>query len=86
MVTRRSGVWGYSGGIPKVSVYLPDDLYREARDRALPISALAQEAIRAAVAADRNQRWIERARKSRQDIAPIDTSALLVDVREEFGA
>jgi post-segregation antitoxin (ccd killing protein) len=36
---------GDTRGIPKVSVYLPDDLYRETRERNLPPSALTQDAI-----------------------------------------
>lgn len=30
--------------MPKISVYLPDDLYREVRERNLPLSALTQDA------------------------------------------
>lgn len=71
--------------MPKVSVYLPDDLYREARELQLPISALAQDAVRGALARARNEGWIERAR-SRARRPPIDTSQLLDEVRQDFGA
>lgn len=71
--------------MPKVSVYLPEDLYREARELQLPISALAQDAVRGALAKTRNRHWIERAR-GRSRRPPIDTSQLLDDVRQDFGA
>jgi post-segregation antitoxin (ccd killing protein) len=73
--------------MPKVTVYLPDDLYREARTRGLPISTLAQEALQAALRRGRTDQWIARvrARPTRLDRA-IDTSAAVADVREEFGS
>jgi post-segregation antitoxin (ccd killing protein) len=70
--------------MPKISVYLPDDLYREARDMELPISALAQEAIRSALVRTRNTHWIARARARNADGPRIDTSALLDEVRGDF--
>ena len=36
---------GVRWGVPKVSVYLPDELYREAKTRQLPLSSLVQEAV-----------------------------------------
>lgn len=51
----------------------------------LPISALAQDAVRRALAKARNQGWIERAR-SRARRPTIDTSQLLDEVRQDFGA
>jgi hypothetical protein len=72
--------------MPKVSVYLPDDLYEAARKHDLPISALAQGAIRDALAKNRNAEWIERMRKRpvilRRD---IDISKLMDEVRDEVG-
>lgn len=35
--------------MPKVSVYLPDELYRRAKEKDLPISTLTQEAIERAL-------------------------------------
>lgn len=73
--------------MPKVSVYLPDELYREARDRDLPISALAQRALREAVESSRNAAWIERARaRLRTGTHPVNTTKLMDEVRDEFGA
>ena len=43
--------------MPEVSVYLPDELYRAAQERKLPLSALAQEAVeRALRTSDRKER------------------------------
>lgn len=70
--------------MPKVSVYLSDDLYRAARDRGLSVSALAQHAIEEALRTDANQEWIDRARR-RPTQPAIDIPALMDEVREEFG-
>ncbi|MBB6374592.1 post-segregation antitoxin (ccd killing protein) [Pseudonocardia eucalypti] len=35
--------------MPEVEVYLPDELYREALEAGLPLSALAQEAVERAL-------------------------------------
>ncbi|HYT10568.1 MAG TPA: type II toxin-antitoxin system CcdA family antitoxin [Mycobacteriales bacterium] len=72
--------------MPKVSVYLPDDLYREVRARHLPLSALTRSAVEQALrAADRHD-WVARVRSrpSRQE-RPVDTARVMADVREEFG-
>ncbi len=53
----RAG-WGCIGGMPKVSVYLPDELYCQTRERDLPISALAQEAIDRALRRASLDEWI----------------------------
>lgn len=72
--------------MPKVSVYLPDDLYRRAKDHDLPISALAQEAITKALDGRRNEEWIERAMtRPPRTTRKIDVPALMDEVREEFG-
>lgn len=73
--------------MPKVSIYLPDDLCREAKDPDLPLSSLAQEAIERAVTAARTNAWVARMRSRPLRVGPIfDTSALMDEVREEFGA
>lgn len=73
--------------MPKVSVYLPDDLYREAKAKGLPISTLAQEAIERALREDELQEWVAKARaRPRRTHAIVDTAALMDEVREEFGA
>ena len=73
--------------MPKVSVYLPDELYREARDRGLPISSIAQQAIEKALRSTGTQRWIEDVRKRPPRVShDVDVVRLLDDVRDEFGA
>ncbi|MEX2620766.1 MAG: type II toxin-antitoxin system CcdA family antitoxin [Egibacteraceae bacterium] len=73
--------------MPKVSVYLPDELYRQAREHDLPLSALAQEAIERALRRCALNAWIahERSRAPRTTRA-VDTPRLIAEVREEFGA
>jgi post-segregation antitoxin (ccd killing protein) len=73
--------------MPKVSVYLSDDLYGAARAQGLSISALAQHAIEQALGAAQTGRWVDqvRARPARVT-ARIDTAAALEGAREEFGA
>lgn len=72
--------------MPKVSIYLPDGLYQQARARELPLSSLAQQAIENALAAALIEEWVARvrARPPRNDRV-VDTSALLDAVDEEFG-
>jgi post-segregation antitoxin (ccd killing protein) len=72
--------------MPKVSVYLPDELYEAARSHGLSLSRLTQQAIRAAIDEAPNAAWLEqvRSRPPRCE-TEIDTSELLDEVREEFG-
>lgn len=72
--------------MPKVSVYLPDELYRQARDRELPLSALAQEAIERALRRASLDDWIahERARPPRTTQV-VDAARLLEEIRDGFG-
>jgi post-segregation antitoxin (ccd killing protein) len=74
--------------MPKVSVYLPDDLYRAARDEDLSISALTQEAVRTALRRRRTRQWVARVRQRppRVASADVDTGAVMDRVRDEFGA
>jgi post-segregation antitoxin (ccd killing protein) len=72
--------------MPKVSVYLPDELYREARERRLSISALTQQALEAALRHKRTEQWVERVRARPPRVSErVDTAALLGRVRDEFG-
>lgn len=72
--------------MPKVSVYLPDSLYRQVRERGLPLSALAQEAVEQALRKTGVDDWIARVRPlSRQTRNAVDTSALMDAVRDDFG-
>jgi len=69
-----------------VSVYLPDELYREARMRQLPLSSLVQDAVERALRNSDRQEWILRLRsRPRRHEGVIDTAVLLSSVREEFG-
>lgn len=72
--------------MPKVSVYLPDDLYRAARDRGLSVSSLAQQAVQAALGAAETDLWIAsvRARPARVNQV-VDTAELISEVRDDFG-
>lgn len=44
--------------MPKVDIYLSDELYARAKERALPLSALAQRAVEQALAQSELQSWI----------------------------
>lgn len=73
--------------MPKVSIYLPDDLYRRAKEHDLPISKLTQEAIVEALEGRRNEEWIARMRERLPGRArTFDTSSLMDEVAEDFGA
>lgn len=72
--------------MPKISVYLPDDLYRRARQDRLSISALAQQAIAEALRRRHNDEWVERVRSRPARVGQdIDTASLLGAVRDDFG-
>ncbi|MGL5857138.1 MAG: type II toxin-antitoxin system CcdA family antitoxin [Angustibacter sp.] len=71
--------------MPKVSVYLPDDLYAAVRDRGIPLSALTQKAVQATLRAADNEAWIARMRaRTRPRVAAFDTTELMDEVRDEF--
>ena len=73
--------------MPKVSVYLPDELYRQARDHGLPISALAQRAVEEALRCAATDTWVAAVRaRAPRSTTDFDTSALLAEVRDEFGS
>lgn len=79
--------WGYIGGMPKVSVYLPDELYARAKARGLPLSALTQQAIEQALSRSALAEWVDQARRRpRRTTAEFDTASLMDEVRDEFGA
>jgi len=71
---------GIRWGVPKVSVYLPDELYREARMRQLPLSSLVQDAVERALRNSDRQEWILRLRSR-----PRAPSCLGNDRIERFG-
>lgn len=79
--------WEYPRGMPKVSVYLPDDLYREVRERDLPLSKLAQKAVEDAIRRTVDDEWIERMRHvPRRTTSDIEIADVMAAVRDEFGA
>jgi post-segregation antitoxin (ccd killing protein) len=72
--------------MPKISVYLPDDLYRLAREHNLPLSAVAQRAIETELKAASTDRWVAAVRaRPRRHCGDIRTAELLDEVRDEFG-
>jgi post-segregation antitoxin (ccd killing protein) len=73
--------------VPKVSVYLPEELYRRARERGLKLSALTQAALEEALREDANGPWIDaQRRRPRRTVLDFETSEVLDEVRVEFGA
>lgn len=71
--------------MPKVSIYLPDDLYDAVRRHGLPVSSVAQKALEAAVAQQGTRAWVDQARRRPIRHTALDTSTLLAEVRDEFG-
>lgn len=72
--------------MPKVSVYLSQELYDRAKAHSLPISSLAQEAIVRALAHQNNDEWIKRMRsRPARVVGDVDTTALMAEVRDEWG-
>ncbi|WP_043503227.1 type II toxin-antitoxin system CcdA family antitoxin [Georgenia sp. SUBG003] len=73
--------------MPKVSVYLPDELYRRARERGISLSAVTQEAVERALRTADVADWVsrERARPPRAE-RQVDVGSLMDEVRREFGA
>jgi post-segregation antitoxin (ccd killing protein) len=68
-------------------VYLPDELYRRAREQGLKLSAVTQAAIEQELERAPNAAWIRQAReRPPRTSARIDTAQLLADVREDFGS
>ena len=69
-----------------MTVYLPDELYRQAREEQLPISALAQSAIEKALHEGSTRRWAEEVRHRPPLVKRrVDIEALMDDVRDELG-
>ncbi len=72
--------------MPKVTIYLPDDLYAEIKRRDLPISRVAQRAFVSALAEDANSIWVARARRRPTRDSALSTESVMSAVDEEFGA
>jgi post-segregation antitoxin (ccd killing protein) len=72
--------------VAEVSIYLPDDLYRRALARGLPLSELLQEAVERALRRAETREWVAQMRaRPRRCTAVVDTAALIDEVRSEFG-
>jgi post-segregation antitoxin (ccd killing protein) len=73
--------------VPKVSIYLPDELYQRAREQGLKLSSLTQAAVEQHLERDPNGAWLREAatRAPRFDGA-INTADLLDEVRDGFDA
>ncbi len=71
--------------MPRLSVYVADELYEAVRSHGIAVSAVAQAALQAEVSRRANDRWVERARRQPVRESPIDTSGLMGQVRDEFG-
>ena len=73
--------------MPKVRLDVPDALYDQVRRHGISMSAVAQRALEDEVRRRVNLEWIKdaRTRKARTRRL-IDTSAVLEEVREEFGS
>lgn len=73
--------------MPKVSVYLPDELYARAREEGLKLSELTQAAVAEELKRAPNRAWIRRVTsRPKRFEGTIDTAALLAEVRDEFDA
>jgi post-segregation antitoxin (ccd killing protein) len=72
--------------MPEVNIYLSEDLYVRAKERNLPLSALAQRAVEQALAQSELQSWITRQRSRPRRSVEVDSAALLDHVREDFEA
>jgi post-segregation antitoxin (ccd killing protein) len=73
--------------MPKVSVYIPDDLYDAVRRHSISVSTVSQKALQAEVRRHASADWINQVRsRPLRTTKRIDAAALLADVRDEFGA
>lgn len=72
--------------MPKVSIYLPDSLYRQAQEKGLPLSTLTQQAVERALKESNRTDWIAQVRSRKARFHEIvETGDLLHQVRDEFG-
>ena len=73
-------------GMPRLSIYVADELYEAVRSHGIAVSAVAQAALQAEVARRANDAWVDRARRHPVRESPIDTTGVMTEVRDEFGA
>lgn len=70
----------------RVNVYLPDDLAAAARDADLNVSALTQDAVRAALASAATNRWLASLSPGRTTKATSEQIVVAVRAaRDELG-
>ena len=67
----------------RLNVYVPDDLATASREAGLNVSALTQEAIRVALAAEATNGWLARMPKGSSSRV---THAMVLDVLDEVKA
>ena len=71
----------------RVNVYLPDDLAERARSAGVSISAITQDALRSALAANDVDRWLDRLEQlPSYEVSHMTVIDVLDAVRDEFGA
>lgn len=71
--------------MPKVSVYLPDELAAEVRRRELSLSSLTQHAVQEASCTEDTAAWVGRMRARRPMVkGDVDVAAVMAAVRDEF--
>lgn len=67
--------------MPKVSVYLSDELYRRARECELSVSAVTRSALEDELAAEDNAAWIDQVRSRPPRLtSPVEISEMIVEV------
>lgn len=72
--------------MPKVSIYLPDSLYRRAQEKGLSLSTLTQRAVERALNESSAADWVARVRSREVRFREtVDTADLLDRARDDFG-
>lgn len=72
--------------MPRVNIYLPDDLARDAKEADLNVSALAQNAIRRALDAQATKAWLDQLSVSRGPSVPHEEVIAALDAAREESA
>lgn len=71
--------------VARLNVYVPDELAEEARRAGLGVSAVAQEAIRRALAARSTDTWLARLRPAPPHLATHESALSALDaIRNEL--
>jgi post-segregation antitoxin (ccd killing protein) len=72
--------------MPRINIYVPEDLAAKAREAGLNVSRLTQEAIRIELGRQELRSWLkELERLPKHDISHEDVMAALDAARDEFG-